>query len=666
MFHLPDRLPSYSFYAWPTSASGPFGPARALIGIALHPVLPDDPHTRPEFGPVHPTRVLDDKMTKVGGYEVDSLQNTSYMEIGFAPCIGANSLRRVFAWINIKVKTNEKACVYVPASMSDVLAKKHESLTTTKEVMGSLSEMFGQPEWSLRHKAIKYIYSRRMKEGTSVREHVLDMMMHFNVVEINGGAIDEANQENNSWKRLSEGEITLKVGMGEMVSAEAVGELKIFLGNKYIIQNNVLIRRLVKSGLLSELEDKSLPPCESCLEGKMTKRSFTGKGLRAKIPLELIHSNLYRPMNVKAQGGQTHPSQEFREPRRSGRVVHQPDRYMSLSETQVVIPDGVEDLLTYKQMDVKTAFLIGNLEESIYMVQPEGFIEKGQEQKNVDEPYVYKKVVNSIVAFLVLYVDGILLIGNDVDYLTKIKKWLATQFQMKDLGDEQFVLGIQIVRNCRNRTLAMSQAYYIDKMLSRYKMQNSKKGLLPYKYGIHLSKEQCPKTSQEIEDMRNILYASAVGSLMYAMLCTRPDICYSVGMVNRKSTSRSVFTLNGGAIVWRSVKNTCIADSTMEAEYVAACEAAKEAVWLRTFLTDLEIVPNMHLPITLYYDNSGVVANSREPRSHKWEKHIEPKYRLIREIVNRGDVIVTQISSKQNIVDPFTKAPMAKVFEGHL
>ena len=122
------------------------------------------------------------------------------------------------------------------------------------------------------------------------------------------------------------------------------------------------------------------------------------------------------------------------------------------------------------------------------------------------------------------------------------------QFQMKDLGDAQYVLGIQIVRNRKNKTLAMSQASYIDKMLSRYKMQNSKKGLLPYRYGIHLSKEQCPKTPQEVEDMRNIPYASAVGSLMYAMLCTRPDICYSVGMVSR-------YQSNPGRDHWTAVKN---------------------------------------------------------------------------------------------------------------
>ncbi|KAA0056064.1 gag/pol protein [Cucumis melo var. makuwa] len=78
--------------------------------------------------------------------------------------------------------------------MFDVLAKKHESLATPKEIIDSLKGMFGQPEWSLRHKEIKYIYTKRMKEGTSVREHVLDMMMHFNIAEVIGGAIDEANQ----------------------------------------------------------------------------------------------------------------------------------------------------------------------------------------------------------------------------------------------------------------------------------------------------------------------------------------------------------------------------------------------------------------------------------------------------------------------------------------
>ena len=134
----------------------------------------------------------------------------------------------------------------------------------------------------------------------------------------------------------------------------------------------------------------------------------------------------------------------------------------------------------------------------------------------------------------------------------------------------------------------------------------------------------------------------------------------------RKFTSGSVFILNSGSVVWRSIKQSCIADSTMEAEYVAACEAAKEAVWLKSFLKALEVVPETDKPMTHYCDNSGAVANTKEPRSHKRSKHIEWKYHLIRDIVERGDVEVTKISKVNNLADPFTKALNGRVFEGHL
>ena len=98
---------------------------------------------------------------------------------------------------------------------------------------------------------------------------------------------------------------------------------------------------------------------------------------------------------------------------------------------------------------------------------------------------------------------------------------------------------------------------------------------------------------------------------------------------SRKSTSGYVFTLGGGAISWRSVKQSSIADSTMEAEYIAASEAAKEAVWLKNFLLDLEVVPSAQSAITLYCNNSGVVANAKEPRSHKRGKYIKRKFHLI-------------------------------------
>jgi len=338
--------------------------------------------------------------------------------------------------------------------------------------------------------------------------------------------------------------------------------------------------------------------------------------------------------------------------------------------------------------------------------------------QNMDEPCVYKKVSGRTVTFLVLYVDDILLIGNDVGAMSSIKIWLSSHFAMKDLGEASYILGIKLFRDRKKRLLGLSQVNYIDKILARFSMQDSKKGFSPFRHGIHLSNQMCPKTQEEREKMRNCPYASAVGSLMYAMLCTRPDICYAVSIVSRyqsnpgsehwtavkhilkylnrtkhyflvfggedltvqgytdsdfqsdiddrKSISGFVFTLGKGAISWRSCKQDTTADSTTEAEYIAASEAAKEAVWIRKFIQELEVVPSIESPITIYCDNNGAIANAVEPRAHQRTKHIARKYHLIRDIIQRGDVAITKIASANNVADPLTKALSQKVFEKHL
>ena len=135
---------------------------------------------------------------------------------------------------------------------------------------------------------------------------------------------------------------------------------------------------------------------------------------------------------------------------------------------------------------------------------------------------------------------------------------------------------------------------------------------------------------------------------------------------SRKSTSGSIFLLGGGAIVWRRIKQSCISDSTMEAEYVAAAEAAKEAVWLRKFFTDLEVIPGMDKAITLYCDNSAAIANTKESRHHKRTKHIDRRYHIIRGYVTEGMVDVCKIASEDNLADPFTKTLVARSFERHV
>ncbi|KAK8640965.1 hypothetical protein V6N13_008716 [Hibiscus sabdariffa] len=393
------------------------------------------------------------------------------------------------------------------------------------------------------------------------------------------------------------------------------------------------------------------------------------------------------------------------------------------------------------QMDVKTAFLNGKLEEDVYMTQPEGFVTPenagkvcklqrsiyGLKQasrswnlrfndaikefgfiRNEDEPCVYKKFSGSIVSFLILYVDDILIIRNNVPTLQSVKAWLSSCFSMKDLGEAAYILGVKIYRDRSRRLLGLSQSTYIDKVLKRFNMEASKKGFLPMTHGISLSKEMCPSTSQDRERMSQIPYASAIGSIMYAMICTRPDLSYALSMTSRyqanpgeghwvavknilkylrrtkdvflvyggeeqlsikgytdasfqtdKDDSRSqsgfVFRLNGGAVSWKSSKQDTVADSTTEAEYIAASEAAKEAVWIKKFITELGVVPSISDALELYCDNNGAIAQAKEPRSHQRSKHILRRFHLIREIVDRGDVEICKVHTDDNIADPLTK-----------
>ncbi|WVZ75915.1 hypothetical protein U9M48_023933 [Paspalum notatum var. saurae] len=393
------------------------------------------------------------------------------------------------------------------------------------------------------------------------------------------------------------------------------------------------------------------------------------------------------------------------------------------------------------QMDIKTASLNGNLSEDMYMTQPEGFVDPknagnickfqksiyGLKQasrswnlhfdevikefgfiKNEEEPCLYKKASGSALVFLVLYVDDILLIGNDIPMLESVKASMKIRFSMKNLGEAAYILGIKIYRDRSRKLIGLSQNTYIDKVLKRFNMHESKKGFLPLSPGTNLSKTQCPMTQDERDRMSMVPYASAIGSIMYAMICTHPDIFYALSVTSRyqadpgenhwtavknilkylrrtkdmflvyggeeelsvtgythasfqadKDDSRSqsgyIFLLNGGAVCWKSSKQSTVADSIMEAEYIAASEAAKQTVWIRKLIIELGVIPNAESPVDLYCDNNGAIAQAKEPRSHQKSKHILRRYHLIREILNRGDIKVCKVSTDANVADPLTK-----------
>ncbi|RVX04411.1 Retrovirus-related Pol polyprotein from transposon TNT 1-94 [Vitis vinifera] len=296
--------------------------------------------------------------------------------------------------------------------------------------------------------------------------------------------------------------------------------------------------------------------------------------------------------------------------------------------------------LKLHQMDVKTVFLNGNIDETIYMVQPENFESNDSKQlvitsfgfkENTVDQCIYLKFSGSKFIILVLYVDDILLASSDVGLLHETKRFLFSKFDMKDLGDASFVLGIQIYRDHPRGILGLSQKAYIDKVLSRFGMSNCAPGDTHVAKGDKFSLHQCPKNELEKKDMEKFPYASAIGSLMYAQVCTRPDIVYIVGMLgrylsnpsidhwkkakrvmrylqriknymltyrrsshleivgysdsdfpgcldSRRSISSYIFMLAGGAVSWKSVKQTLIVFSTMEVEFIACYKASNHGI----------------------------------------------------------------------------------------
>ena len=139
------------------------------------------------------------------------------------------------------------------------------------------------------------------------------------------------------------------------------------------------------------------------------------------------------------------------------------------------------------------------------------------------------------------------------------------------------------------------------------------------------------------------------------------DASFNTDTDDSKSQSGYVFILNGAVVSWRSYKQSVIAASTTEVEYIAASEVTQEGVWLKKFTTELGAVPSMLDPMSIYCDNTGAIANTKEPRSHKNSKHIKCRFHAIREYVKEGDIKICKVHMDLNVADPLTKPlPRAK------
>ncbi|KAH9723668.1 hypothetical protein KPL70_007189 [Citrus sinensis] len=409
-----------------------------------------------------------------------------------------------------------------------------------------------------------------------------------------------------------------------------------------------------------------------------------------------------------------------------------------LTTVRVVLAMCATFDLHLEQLDVKTAFLHGELEEEIYMLQPEGFAETGKEnlvcklnkslyglkqaprcwykrfdsfimslgynRLSSDHCAYYKRFENNDFILLLLYVDDMLVAGPNKDRIQELKAQLAREFEMKDLGPANKILGMQIHRDRNNRKIWLSQKNYLKKILQRFNMQDYKSISTPLPVNFKLSSSMCPSNEAERNEMSRVPYASAVGSLMFAMICTRPDIAQAVGAVSRymanpggehwiavkrilryirgtsdvalcyggseftvrgyvdsdfagdldkrKSTTGYVFTLAGAAVSWVSKLQTVVALSTTEAEYMAVTQACKEAIWIQRLLEELGHVQEK---ISVFCDSQSALHITRNPAFHSRTKHIGVQYHFVREVVEDGSVDLQKIHTKENLADVLTK-----------
>ncbi|KAK4286227.1 hypothetical protein QN277_002813 [Acacia crassicarpa] len=388
-------------------------------------------------------------------------------------------------------------------------------------------------------------------------------------------------------------------------------------------------------------------------------------------------------------------------------------------------------------MDVKTAFLNGELEEEIYLEQPEGFVVSGQERKvcrlikslyglkqapkqwhakfdevilsngfsiNKCDKCVYIRNTENGFAIVCLYVDDMLITGSNNQMIKATKRLLTSKFDMKDMGLADVILGIKIHRTSGG--LALSQTHYISKILEKFKRLN----IAPVSTPIETSLRMLKNTGEAIKQKE---YAQVLGSLMYVMNCTRPDIAYAVSMLSRftsnpnefywkamikvlgylkktqnfalhyekypavlegycdanwitssndtRSTSGYVFTLGGGAVSWKSSKQTCIARSSMEVEFIALDKAGEEAEWLCNFLEDIPRWPKPVPAVCIHCDSQATIGRAKNIMYNDKSRHIRRRHDTARQLLSNGIISIDYVKSKENIADPLTKGIPRKI-----
>lgn len=422
------------------------------------------------------------------------------------------------------------------------------------------------------------------------------------------------------------------------------------------------------------------------------------------------------------------------------------------------------------QMDVKSAYLNGDLDEEIYMELPEGYgtpemraqgmvcklkkslyglkqagrawhakIDTSLKKQGFTaldgDQCLYTRTREGVIIYLALYVDDLLIACNDRKALDIFKSELTKQYEMEDMGPASFILGMKIERNLAERTMTISQPAYINAIVAKHEMPNRHSATTPWDeetFKKILKLEPDVKHGASENDIK--AYQSVIGELMYAMLCTRPDIAHCVSFLSRassnphalhfeavqhllrylvgtaslgitykaegdagqsakltgkyeifyqgrkeqekeahpvgysdanwgsdvarRSTTGYVFLLCGGPISWSSKKQSSVASSTVEAEYIALAETTKEALWWRIIFSGIGY--NTNDATLILADNQGAIALAKNPTHHNGTKHIAIRYHFTREHVNNKNIKLSYIPTIDMAADILTK-PLARI-----
>lgn len=412
---------------------------------------------------------------------------------------------------------------------------------------------------------------------------------------------------------------------------------------------------------------------------------------------------------------------------------------VKLSSIRVLLALVAELELLLHQMDVVTAFLNGELKELVYMEQPEGF-EQGDPAKlvclllksiyglkqsprawygkiddffvkhlgmerNPADDCIYVRRKGGHILIIALYVDDLLIACSDESILSETKRELSARFKMKDLGEARIILGMDITRDRSARTLTLCQTRYAQKVIDRFGLGSARGQPTPMDCGIDLTAPSEPCTQP---------YREAIGSLMYLMVGSRPDLAYCVGVLakhvqnptkvhwdalmrvlryvihtkelglvyggtgasmvplvytdadwagdraNCRSVSGFVALMSGGAVSWCARQQEVVALSSAESEYISMCNGAKETMWLRRLASGMQVVPHMDQPTVMFVDNQAAMGLAHNLSVNRRSKHIEVRFHYTRQVLEDGSLKLEYCPTENMSADMFTK-PLGRV-----